>query len=104
MTPSLAPGDLVLVRPPRGGLPSVGSIVLLEAPEDDGRVMIKRVASCGAETFAVRSDNPSVARDSRQFGSLSGEHWLGTATLVFSRDGTLTPLSAGQKHEASFGE
>lgn len=98
MRPSLAPGDLVLARRPRGGgLPPLGAIVLVRVP-GSASVLVKRVASHGEASFAVASDNPAHARDSRHFGSLAREDWVGTATLAFSKSGDVDVLEArGQR-------
>lgn len=77
MEPALSPGDVLLLRPVRGGLPRVGSLVVLHDPADARRLLVKRVVSHGDATFSVGSDNPTEGRDSRHFGSLRPTELVG---------------------------
>ncbi|MEM7136683.1 MAG: S26 family signal peptidase [Myxococcota bacterium] len=76
MEPTLHEGDWVFVSTYRRGLPRPGSLVVVHDPAGE-RTLVKRVRSRGTATFAVGSDNPTGARDSRQFGSLRPEHLVG---------------------------
>ena len=89
MQPALEAGDVVLVGALR---PSPGHIVVFEDPEQPARRLIKRYASRGDRGFAVMSDNPAVARDSRHLGSISFDRLIGRATLVFDRKGRIRRL------------
>ena len=91
MTPALQERDCVLVDTrPRPAI-RVGDVVAIRDPKDPERVLVKRVGSVGPRSFAVRSDNPLEARDSRHFGSLHVEDLIGPATLVFTRHGRFRP-------------
>ena len=79
----------MLVDPNRTELPAIGTLVVVMDPHASAVKMIKRLASRGARRFAVSSDNPMEARDSRQLGSLDPEQLVGAATLVFKRSGRL---------------
>lgn len=89
MQPSLEPGDCVLVDAAR---PDFGDVVVFTDPGSPSRRFIKRYASRGDHGFAVRSDNPLHARDSRHFGSIPFDHMIGRATIVFDRRGRLRRL------------
>jgi len=78
MAPTLPEGSVIAVRRSDGGLPSLGQIVVVRDPHT-GRRLVKRCSSHGANTFAVCSDNPHEARDSRSFGPLSRQHLIGLA-------------------------
>ncbi len=94
MTPTLSGGDLVLTRASENGWqrPNVGAVVVLRDPSRPGAILVKRVSSLGDATFAVGSDNPLDARDSRTFGSLDTNDLLGVVTLVIRRDGRVDLL------------
>lgn len=80
MHPTLEDGDLVWVQP-MSELPSVDEIVVVRDPERPGHTLIKRVRSRGDASFSVGSDDPTVGRDSRHFGSLRQPHLLGRAVV-----------------------
>ncbi len=84
MAPGLCPGDVVGIDTCPGGLPSPGDVVVIRDPQRPGQKLIKRARSRGERTFAVGSDAPCDARDSRHFGSLSGEHVVGRALWAWS--------------------
>ncbi|MEM7675359.1 MAG: S26 family signal peptidase [Myxococcota bacterium] len=96
MTPTLEPGDWLLVRKDRPqqqpdaahlkssasgndtpSLPTPGEIVLVRHPHEADKILVKRVQSNGQKTFTVGSDNPFEGKDSRHFGSLPAEACLG---------------------------
>jgi nickel-type superoxide dismutase maturation protease len=79
MTPTLQPGDRVFVCPSR--LAQEGELVVARLP--DGAAVVKRLASRGRGTFALRSDNPLEGSDSRHFGSLPDEAMVGPVVLTW---------------------
>lgn len=83
MTPTLFPGDVVAVRP-SNELPEPGEIVVLRHPRDPSRTLVKRARSRGERSFAVGSDAPDEASDSRHFGSLGLDDLLGRALWSWS--------------------
>lgn len=78
MTPTLRPGDRLLVR--YGAAPSIGDVVV--ARFADGTLAVKRIAYA-AETVSgslgwfLLSDNPDEGVDSRHRGALPPEAVLG---------------------------
>ncbi len=84
MAPTLRPGDVVGIEPLAERLPHPGEIVVIRDPQEPERTLIKRTRSRGDDTFAVGSDDPSEARDSRHFGSLRRDDLVGRATWVWS--------------------
>lgn len=100
MTPTLSPGDRVLVevwsyrhRPPRPG-----EIALIDGPED--LPMVKRVSGpslsgpgippsaldpgdVGEDRFVVQGDNATSSLDSRQLGAVPRHRFLGRAVWRF---------------------
>jgi nickel-type superoxide dismutase maturation protease len=92
MEPTLSGGDLVLVDADQGR-PQVGAIVVAADPERPGQALVKRVGSRGDDSVALMSDNPTEARDSRHFGSISLDHLRGAATVVFKNDGAMRLVS-----------
>lgn len=90
MYPTLKADDCVLVDTrARSAKPDIGRIVVVHDPERSDAWLVKRVASHGDNTFALQSDNPADARDSRQFGSLELDALIGPATVLFTPDGKL---------------
>ena len=83
MTPTLNPGDWVLTNPVNSESPQPGELVVIRSPEDARRTLVKRVRSIGARTFSVGSDNPLDGRDSRHFGPVRPEHFLGRVIAVW---------------------
>ena len=70
MSPTLLPGDRLLIL--RKARARVGGLVVVADPRRPARLMVKRVASVGAEGVSVLGDNPSASTDSRSLGPLSG--------------------------------
>jgi nickel-type superoxide dismutase maturation protease len=71
MTPTLEPGDRVLVVAGLGPLrPPIrtGDLVALTDPRDPARMMVKRVAAISGGRVEVRGDNAAASTDSRHFG------------------------------------
>ena len=90
MAPTLDDGAVIAVRRDRG-LPAPGQVVVVTDPRD-GRRLVKRCSSVAADTFAVASDNPHGATDSRTFGSLSRPDLVGVARWSWSLRGGLRDL------------
>lgn len=68
MTPTLLPGDRLLVVPaPR---PRVGDLVVVPDPRHDPRLLVKRVVAIRSGTVELRGDNPDASTDSRDFGGV----------------------------------
>ncbi|MEM6961265.1 MAG: S26 family signal peptidase [Myxococcota bacterium] len=84
MLPTLRSGDLVWVDVSAAAQPELGALVVVRSPEPRGKPLVKRVSSLGDSTFAVGSDSPVEARDSRSFGSLKLSHFIGTVIAHWS--------------------
>jgi nickel-type superoxide dismutase maturation protease len=87
MMPRLRHGDLVVVKMESAslstdGMPPVGSVVVATNPRAPSGRLIKRLASMTERSFALRSDNPFGALDSRQIGSLQLSDYQGHVRLV----------------------
>jgi signal peptidase I len=79
MEPSLPPGALVAVWPPRRD-PSYGAVVVVR--RDDGTEHIKRVVDLPAPgEFTVAGDNRAASTDSRHYGPVKRSDI--TAVAVF---------------------
>ena len=73
MIPTLAPGEWVVVR--RGGVPRVGSVVVVRRPE---RLVVKRVTRVTDDgRYWVEGDNDAVSDDSRTWGPVLGADVVG---------------------------
>jgi phage repressor protein C with HTH and peptisase S24 domain len=68
MLPTLQPGDLLLVW--HGRQPQPGDVVLARLDADQGRLVVKRVATQVPEGWWLERDNPAVGRDSWVFGAV----------------------------------
>ena len=82
MTPTLEPGDRLLVR--RTQRPRAGHIVALYDPRERRRVMVKRVASLTDDGVVVHGDNPAASTDSRTFGPVSRLEIIGVALYRYA--------------------
>jgi nickel-type superoxide dismutase maturation protease len=71
MLPTLPPGKIVVVMPPRTLKP--GDIVVIT---HNGLEKIKRIAALQHNQVFVRGDNAMASTDSRQFG------WLDSSAIV----------------------
>jgi nickel-type superoxide dismutase maturation protease len=71
MLPTLRPGDLLAVRPPRGGEPHAGQLVVVRHGDIE---IVKRVSAkvdgyaLGADEIWLTGDNPDASTDSRTRG------------------------------------
>jgi nickel-type superoxide dismutase maturation protease len=87
MTPTLFPGDRLLIDPAayRRRLPSVGELVVLIDPEAPERWLIKRVRAVDPteRTVDVRGDAVERARDSRRFGPVPLRSLVGRAYRIY---------------------
>jgi nickel-type superoxide dismutase maturation protease len=92
MTPTLRPGDRLLVR--RGGGLREGDIVAVLDPRDERRILIKRVRGVSDAGIDVRGDNPGFSTDSRSFGPVAPRAVIGRAVYRYAppgESGRLTP-------------
>lgn len=83
MLPALAPGDFLMVRPPRRRV-APGDVVTVPDPRTPSREIIKRVAAVldDGTLFAV-GDNSIASTDSRTFGALQASLVTGRAWLIY---------------------
>ena len=114
MTPTLIPGDMVLVNLKAyvGESPQVGDIVVFaDSDKANGRTLIKRVVRLGATCLEktqcspeevsavyVQGDNPAHSYDSRNFGAVASSHLIGKAFFILvtlNTSGTLHFKRAG---------
>jgi nickel-type superoxide dismutase maturation protease len=80
MTPTLQPGDWLLVDPDayRHRRPRIGELVLVSDPRSDERLLVKRVGAVSPEgALEVVGDAPDASTDSRSFGPVGAEALLG---------------------------
>ena len=78
MAPTLADGDVVLVKPV--SKPVVGNIVLVQHPYKKSVKIIKRIAAAEENgRYELRGDNPAESTDSRTFGCVPLKYILGEA-------------------------
>ncbi|MST31670.1 nickel-type superoxide dismutase maturation protease [Acidimicrobiaceae bacterium USS-CC1] len=75
MTPTLEPGDRLLVV--RARRPAPGDLVALPDPRDTGRLLVKRVAVVDGQRVTVLGDNAAASTDSRHFGPVPAGSVLG---------------------------
>jgi nickel-type superoxide dismutase maturation protease len=98
MQPALRPGDRVLVDPRayRHASPSVGDVVLVRDPEGSPARLIKRIAlpprPVDPGRLWLAGDDPSVSRDSRQFGPVDRELVVGRAWYIYAPADRRGPL------------
>jgi len=73
MSPTLEPGDWLLVDPDAyvETPPAVGDMVLLPDPRDPALLLVKRVAEVRDDDLFVAGDSPGASTDSRAFGSVA---------------------------------
>lgn len=80
MLPTLQPGDLLAVRPPRGREPRVGQLVVVRLGDIE---IVKRVAatvdgfSLAADEIWLTGDNPDASTDSRTAGPAARHDLVG---------------------------
>lgn len=108
MTPTLRPGDLLLVE--RWTLsrrqPRAGDVVLARDPRLPSRELIKRVDSVADGRVALRGDNPG-STDSRTFGRVAASDLEWRVVLRYwplSRFGAVPPAPAPLEYELEGGE
>ncbi|MEM7275614.1 MAG: nickel-type superoxide dismutase maturation protease [Actinomycetota bacterium] len=84
MTPTLVPGQFVLVDPAR--TPVAGELALARHPTQARLLVVKRVGTVGGDgRFELASDNPEAGTDSRTWGPVEAELIQGTVTLLLDR-------------------
>jgi signal peptidase I len=84
MTPTLEPGDWLLVDPDafKDDLPVRGDLVLAPDPREGSRLLVKRVVDVDDRgRLTVAGDNAAESSDSRAFGAidqsaLDGRPWF----------------------------
>jgi len=69
MAPGLLPGDRLLVW--RNGRVRPGDLVVVRDPRGTSRTVVKRVAAVGDAGVDVRGDNPAASTDSRTWGTVA---------------------------------
>ena len=84
MSPTLAPGDLVVVdeRAYRRRAPRPGELVVARPAALGGRVVVKWIAevAAGSDAIVLLSDHPAAGCDSRAFGPVTRHELLGPVT------------------------
>jgi len=85
MTPTLAPGDFVLVntRAFKNKLPVVGDVVVARHPYQ-ARMIIKRVSDVTDHGVSVLGDHRESSTDSRSFGQIDFSALIGQVTSRIS--------------------
>ena len=68
MTPTLMPGDRLLVVRPLRLRP--GDLVAVPDPRHGGRLLVKRIMTIADGRVELRGDNPGASTDSRDFGAV----------------------------------
>ena len=82
MTPALREGEWWLAR--RGGRPRVGDVVVVDHPEQDGLLAVKRLIRREPDGWWVEGDNADRSRDSRHFGSIAEERIVGRLLVRYA--------------------
>ncbi|MBT8241803.1 MAG: S26 family signal peptidase [Acidimicrobiia bacterium] len=80
MTPTLEPGDFVLLKHSTTPVPD-GAIVVARHPLDPSLLIVKRSRALAAG-YWLTSDNESDGSDSRYFGPVPASAVLGPVTMV----------------------
>jgi nickel-type superoxide dismutase maturation protease len=74
MSPTLAPGDWLMVDPDAYAerSPAVGDLVLVPDPREASRLLVKRVSAVhdDGRHLCLAGDAPDVSTDSRAFGGV----------------------------------
>ncbi|MEU7105771.1 nickel-type superoxide dismutase maturation protease [Streptomyces sp. NPDC046215] len=94
MVPTLNPGDQLVVQ--YGATVRPGDVVVLRHPFRQDLLIVKRAVERRAGGWWVRGDNPLVANDSREFGTVPEELVVARAWVRLRR-----PPGAGQRSAAS---
>jgi nickel-type superoxide dismutase maturation protease len=100
MTPTLSPGDHLLVDAQAydDGLPAVGDIVVAQHPFADHIVMTKRVTACHNNQVWLGSDNLHVGADSRHFGPVAPALLRGRVTVCLGSQDTSADIPGRLEH------
>lgn len=99
MSPTLMPGDRLLVVAPLFGAdrwPEPGQIVAVRDPGRAERLLVKRVAAVDrlAGTVEVAGDHRRASTDSRSFGPLPRSSVVGRAVYRYAPPGRKGPIRA----------
>ena len=99
MLPELAPGDgLIAIWSP---LLEPGDIVVTVDPDDEARILVKRVVRLRAEAIEVEGDNSAVSRDSRSFGAIPRASVLGRVVYRYRPASAVTSFRRDQVRDGS---
>jgi len=82
MLPTLREGDRCLVRRTRRCVP--GDLIAFIDPEEESRLIVKRVVGVAPDGIVVAGDNPGASRDSRQFGAVPRDYVVGVARYRYA--------------------
>ncbi|MGI9016055.1 MAG: nickel-type superoxide dismutase maturation protease [Euzebya sp.] len=86
MTPTLFPGDHLVVL---GLPPAAGRLLVITDPRQPGRLMVKRCASREADGRVwVVGDNPPRSTDSRHFGPVDPDLFVGRPLYRYQPTGS----------------
>jgi nickel-type superoxide dismutase maturation protease len=90
MVPTLDEGDRLLCRSIWRA--RVGDLVVVSAPDEPTRALVKRVVALRGGRLEVRGDNEAVSVDSRHFGALEPKALLGVAFYRYAPAGAVGRL------------
>ena len=85
MSPSLAPGDLVIFQPITSDDKRLkaGCVVVVRHPLQPATLLIKRLIAINNSGLELRGDNERASTDSRHFGLVNRDNLLGIAECVW---------------------
>ncbi|HEX9888939.1 MAG TPA: nickel-type superoxide dismutase maturation protease [Nitriliruptorales bacterium] len=79
MSPALEPGDRILVAPVPPARVRRGAVVVVRDPRMPDRCTVKRLRLHTEDGLVVLGDNPSASTDSRSYGAVPYELYVGQA-------------------------
>ena len=80
MEPGLRDGDWLIVD--RRGRANIGDVVVAVDPRENGRVIIKRLATVGSDSqLTIASDHPAHAEE--EIGPVAASAVVGRAVLIY---------------------
>jgi nickel-type superoxide dismutase maturation protease len=77
MSPTLEPGDRVLVAPVPPARLAPGAVVIVRDPREPARTTVKRLRRHTDEGLVVLGDNAAASTDSRVFGPVARDLYVG---------------------------